>query len=70
MVAGQFVIACRSSPGHHGRGAAGAGGVPAADAGARRSHAQMLWVLLKEARLPMLAGDGGLCGVISEVGAS
>jgi tungstate transport system permease protein len=72
MVAGQFVIA---APIVTGLTLAAVQQVPEAlrlqMLGLGASRGQMLWVLLKEARLPMLAAVmAGFGGVISEVGAS
>jgi tungstate transport system permease protein len=72
MVIGQFVIA---APIVTGLTLAAVQQVPEAFRrqmlGLGASRAQMLWVLLKEARLPMLAAVmAGFGGVISEVGAS
>ena len=72
MVAGQLVIA---APIVTGLTLAAVQQVPGAFRlqmlGLGASRAQMLWVLLKEARLPMLAAVmAGFGGVISEVGAS
>jgi tungstate transport system permease protein len=72
MVTGQFVIA---APIVTGLTLAAVQQVPETFRlqmlGLGASRAQMLWVLLKEARLPMLAAVmAGFGGVISEVGAS